>query len=375
LTAAVKDKVGTVLRQGSIVADPRQWDGGLAGKWRHDWLADATQLKQTAAKLDELERRAQHVIDDIFKADTTPPPATTHPPGNVPFPAANPMQSGGTSSPLTDALTWPIPSGPSNSVPSVPPFTLSFEMQKTFGLVPSVDPDGSRFDKDQDAVLSWIELNRETILREARARKIPPAAIADAVAWEALENPESFHWPLPPTFPIVPRRADGPGKVHVDGPLVHQLEDRGYLSRLSLSERESVLSTDEGSIRYIAAAMGAFADVTDKNIDKNHPFPSIRNNVPMLLQCYQSNDLDTWQHHLDDKWEKYKNTGNPQYLQFEPKEKMATWAEGLGNDGGIFPRPHPQRPNYPEFLSAIDDCLNGQGKPQPGPPEENFYTL
>jgi len=77
LTGQVKDKVGTVVRQGSILADPYRWDGGLAGKWRNDWSQDASQLHQTAAKLDELERRAQQVIDNIFKADNGPPGAAT----------------------------------------------------------------------------------------------------------------------------------------------------------------------------------------------------------------------------------------------------------------------------------------------------------
>jgi hypothetical protein len=52
------------------------WEGfgplgtGLAGKWRNEWGQDANQLRQTATKLDELEHRAQQVIEDIFKADS-----------------------------------------------------------------------------------------------------------------------------------------------------------------------------------------------------------------------------------------------------------------------------------------------------------------
>jgi hypothetical protein len=70
LTGTVKEHVGRVLQQGSILADPHRWDGGHAGKWRNEWSKDATQLNQTTAKLDELERRAQQVIDDIFKSDS-----------------------------------------------------------------------------------------------------------------------------------------------------------------------------------------------------------------------------------------------------------------------------------------------------------------
>ncbi len=70
LTGSVKDKVGRVVQQGRVLADPQRWDGGVAGKWRNDWSHDASQLSQTAAKLEELERRAHQVVEDIFKADS-----------------------------------------------------------------------------------------------------------------------------------------------------------------------------------------------------------------------------------------------------------------------------------------------------------------
>jgi hypothetical protein len=69
LTGTVKEKVGRVLQQGSILADPTHWGGGLAGKWRNDWGPDTNQLNQAAAKLDELEHRAHQVVEDIFKSD------------------------------------------------------------------------------------------------------------------------------------------------------------------------------------------------------------------------------------------------------------------------------------------------------------------
>jgi hypothetical protein len=75
LTGSVKERVGRVLQQGGVLADAHRWDGGLAGKWRNQWGQDARQLKQAAAKLDELERRAQQVVEDIFKADSGPPVA------------------------------------------------------------------------------------------------------------------------------------------------------------------------------------------------------------------------------------------------------------------------------------------------------------
>lgn len=89
LTGQVKEKVGRVVRQGSILADSQRWEGGLAGKWRNDWSQDANQLHQTAAKLDDLERRVHQAVEDIFEADSGLPGAATA----VALAAANPSQA------------------------------------------------------------------------------------------------------------------------------------------------------------------------------------------------------------------------------------------------------------------------------------------
>jgi hypothetical protein len=85
LTGPVKDQIGRILQQGGILADPRQWDCSLAGKWRNDWGHDANHLRQTAAKLNEVEHKAHQVVEDIFKADGASPgpvaPATASDPG------------------------------------------------------------------------------------------------------------------------------------------------------------------------------------------------------------------------------------------------------------------------------------------------------
>ncbi len=70
LTRTVKDKVGKVLQHGGVLADPKRWEGGVAGKWRNDWHQDSGQLNQASAKFDEFERRAHQVVEDIFKADS-----------------------------------------------------------------------------------------------------------------------------------------------------------------------------------------------------------------------------------------------------------------------------------------------------------------
>ncbi len=75
LTGPTKDQIGRVLQHGGVLADPNQWNGGLAGKWRNDWGKDAHHLRQTAAEFDQLGHTAQQVIEDIFEADAAPPGA------------------------------------------------------------------------------------------------------------------------------------------------------------------------------------------------------------------------------------------------------------------------------------------------------------
>jgi hypothetical protein len=204
---------------------------------------------------------------------------------------------------------------------------LSDELAEAEHLsMPSVDPDGTRFSPDQDAVLSWIELNRDTILREARARNVPPEAIAAAVAWEAIENDHGIlgtNW--------------GPGKVHADEDLVHQLEARGYLPHMTDEQRAAYLKTDAGAIKYIAAIMGGFSDVTERD----GRFPSIRNNIPMLTQAYQGYDLETWAQTVREK-----RTGT----DWDPGNDMPLWLQ-----------------DHPEFVHAIGEALHSGGHPRKVP--------
>jgi hypothetical protein len=214
---------------------------------------------------------------------------------------------------------------------------LSYELDEAELLtLPSIDPGGTRFTPEQDAVLSWIELNRETILREAKARHIPPTAITAAVAWEAIENNwQPFRNPIPPSWPLhgLERHASGPGKVHVGSDLVRQIEARGYLPPMNVTERDKYLRTDEGAIRYIAAIMSGFADVSEQD----GRFPSVRNDIPMLTQLYQGSDLVQWEQQL-----RHKQPGTP----FVPGNDMPLWVR-----------------KNPEFLAAMDEALHSTGHP------------
>ncbi|MFC9201320.1 hypothetical protein ACFT79_09375 [[Kitasatospora] papulosa] len=196
-------------------------------------------------------------------------------------------------------------------------FTLSLELWGAYNLpFPSVDPDGTRFSRRENAVLSWLELHRETILKEAKARNISPQAIAAAIAWEALENPSPTMAPIGATW-------SGPGKVHfVDhNTVVLEVEQKTWLKGNRLpaqteEQRAKILATPEGSIRYIAAIMEGYANVTDQS----PCYKSIRYDVGMLTQLYQGGKgLKAWHARLQEK----QKEGD---MSLKPENPMPVWA-------------------------------------------------
>ncbi|WP_326687021.1 hypothetical protein OIE63_07555 [Streptomyces sp. NBC_01795] len=263
------------------------------------------------------------------------------------------QQGGGTQHCTTSGIFWelkevslPTPS-PQPGQPPPDLAELSYELMSA-NLLPRrgrLRADGTPFSRAEDAVLSWMEVYRETILQEAARWRISPKAIVAAIAWEAIDNPQPFRHPIPAgsglgrIHPRLARWATGPGKIHTDFPLVKQIEARGYLPPRSLAERESILSTDEGSIKYIAAIMGAFADVAEQ--DGRH---NIRNHVPMLTQLYQGWDLRKWEEELRHKPDGEKPGWG---------DDMAEWAE-----------------KNPEFLTAALEKQPGPTPtfPAPAPP-------
>ncbi|MEU2723263.1 hypothetical protein [Streptomyces smyrnaeus] len=197
------------------------------------------------------------------------------------------------------AVPTPQPGHP----PPTDPAKLSIELWDA-NLLPRAGrkrSDGTPFSPEEDAVLSWMAAHRESIIAEARKWNISPQAIAAAIAWEAMENVKG----IPANQiagsgigSIVKKASFGPGKVHVGAPLVNQVEERGYLPRRTVQERESLLTTDEGSIQYIAGIMGAFSKVTE---DSGKGHYNIRYDVPMLTQLYQGRDLAQWEADLDER--------------------------------------------------------------------------
>jgi len=215
------------------------------------------------------------------------------------------------------------PSPRPGTPPPADPATLSYELWDANFLPRPVRlrPDGKPFSREENAVLAWIDAHRETIIQEAARRNISPQAIAAAIAWEAMENVQPFRHPIPAGSGLgrvhqrLARWATGPGKIHTDFPLVKQVEERGYLPRTGLAERESLLSSDKGSIKYIAAIMGAFADAADKDGHYN-----IRYDTPMLTQLFQGSDLKKWETRLAE-------LRAQKYPELSAENPMPEWAK------------------------------------------------
>lgn len=134
--------------------------------------------------------------------------------------------------------------------PHIPFYTLSWELSDA--------PPGNTAAR---RTFLWIWKNRHAIGAAARKRHIDARAIAGVVAYEALADVQP-----PQIIPLA--RYSGPGKVHyrnfhfAEGdPVAKQVEERGYLPRRTMLQRKAILATDTGAITYIAAIMGAYADV------------------------------------------------------------------------------------------------------------------
>ena len=138
---------------------------------------------------------------------------------------------------------------------------LSFELQSQYQTFPpfyvSVRVPAPDASTREQRVFLWLRNYEGEIKATASHYHIDPVAIAGAIAWEALQNVHSSV------------KAYGPGKPHAYeisyGPsMAEEAESLGYLPKVSLLERISLLSTPEGSIKYIGAIMGAFADIEQK---------------------------------------------------------------------------------------------------------------
>lgn len=161
-----------------------------------------------------------------------------------------------------------IEGGRSANLPVADPSAISAELE---GAVPMAN---TPFDR----VTLWLRRHRDLIIKDAAERKIPAEAIAGAVAWEGLQNVA----PLPLKF-------EGPGKVHYDdGSAADQVEQLHYLpAAANWGDRLMRLLQADWALRYIAAIMGAYADLSDKAGSG-----AIRGRPEILTTLYQGVSID-----------------------------------------------------------------------------------
>jgi hypothetical protein len=195
---------------------------------------------------------------------------------------------------------------------------ISYELADAWLLPPPANPPPG-LTKAQGQVLSWLQAHRNDFVATEGKFRIDRLAIAGAIAWEALENVRSR-----PVDGI--GRAIGPGKVHYStertwgegNPLAKQVEAAGYLPRVPMETRRNLLRTVSGSLAYIGACMAALADIA-----ANHSF-NIRCNPTILCNCYQGNDLKSWEERL---------TNRPPGTPLVAGNEMALWMQGPGHLG------------------------------------------
>jgi guanyl-specific ribonuclease Sa len=64
----LREQIQRIVQQGKVLTNPNEWDGTKAQQWRQEWEADEKQLQQAAQKMDELEKKAQQVVQAIMQA-------------------------------------------------------------------------------------------------------------------------------------------------------------------------------------------------------------------------------------------------------------------------------------------------------------------
>ena len=167
--------------------------------------------------------------------------------------------------------------------------------------LPAPSPTLPGLSKPEEQVLSWLEHHKAEIEAGETKFHVDRRAIAGAIAWEALKNPETH-------FGGVGRWALAPGKPHYSAnktlgegePITKEVEEMGIEPSRTMEKRRQFLeASPANSIEYIGAVMYAYADIASK-----HGY-DIRCDPAMLTNCYQGGgpqaDFREWDKHLKAK--------------------------------------------------------------------------
>ncbi len=167
--------------------------------------------------------------------------------------------------------------------------------------LPPPSPTLPGLSKPEEQVLSWLEHHKAEIEAAEAKFHIDRRAIASAIAWEALKNPETHfgrlgRWALAPGKPHYSANR-GPGEGE---PITKEVEEMGIEPKRTMRQRKQFLeASPANSIEYIGAVMYAYADIAERN------GYDIRCDPEILTNCYQGGgpqaDYRVWVAHLKGK--------------------------------------------------------------------------
>ena len=144
----------------------------------------------------------------------------------------------------------------------------------------------------RDAVAYWLSLHKNEIIKAEADWHVSRLAIAGAIAWEALVNPQAFS-----------AKSVGPGKMHLVGesgqlswPEV--VEGTGRMKQVPELLRRIIMARPDVAISYIGAALDVAATISE------HYGWNIRNNPEILGQVYHGWTAEEWLNNMSTKPEK-----------------------------------------------------------------------
>ena len=158
--------------------------------------------------------------------------------------------------------------------------------EKWPGPYPSIELQGAdpRTDDPAEAVAVWLDLHKNEIAAAAKRWRVDKRAIAGAIAWEALQNPNKY----------ASIRGPGPGKPHAFSYIgnvpqwteVVELTQR--MPRQTFLDRRRITKDPNTAIQYIAAALDVIAHMAE------YRGWSLRDQPGVLTFAYHARDIESW---------------------------------------------------------------------------------
>jgi hypothetical protein len=210
-----------------------------------------------------------------------------------------PIEGNKPTQPSTPPRTTATPPGPQLSAPVTKQakdgFSDTWHTPKKLAAkaatqaYPSFELDADRPPPDLDpreAVAFWLRMHSVEIEKAERRWHVSRIAIAGAIAWEALNNPQAASF-----------KAVGPGKMHLvaekgDIPWPDFIERTGRMPPLTDKQREEKLKESSVAIDYI----GALMDIVSEDAAKRGW--DIRGNAAILGQIYHAFSPLKWKKHI-----------------------------------------------------------------------------